>query len=90
MLAQYASELIFIVANDATIKTATKIATPKITVRVTRRLKPLKSNRRNEYVVTIGEPNYLALRFIKLCKKAGEPFPVKKIQLNYIKKTASK
>lgn len=34
-------------------------------------------------VLTAGRPNYLARRFIKACKKAGEPFPVKKIQLRF-------
>lgn len=34
-------------------------------------------------VVTVGPPNYLERRFIKLAKKAGEPFPIKKIQLKW-------
>jgi len=35
--------------------------------------------------VTFGAPNYAERKFIKLCKKAGEPFPVKKIQLKFAK-----
>jgi len=31
-------------------------------------------------VVTYGAPNYIEAKFVKVCKKAGEPFPVKKIQ----------
>jgi hypothetical protein len=34
---------------------------------------------------TIGIPNYLR-EFIRKCKKAGEPFPVKKIQLKFLPK----
>ena len=34
-------------------------------------------------VFTAGRPNYLARRFIKFCRRAGEPFPVKRIQLRY-------
>ena len=36
-----------------------------------------------EIRVTVGRPNYLARRFIKACRRAGEPFPVKRIQLRY-------
>ena len=36
-----------------------------------------------EIRVTGGRPNYLARRFIKACRRAGEPFPVKRIQLRY-------
>jgi len=37
-------------------------------------------------VLTIGRPNYAEREFIKLCKKAGEPFPVKKMQLKFYPK----
>lgn len=33
--------------------------------------------------LTAGRPNYQERKFIKLCKKAGEPFPIKKIQLKF-------
>lgn len=33
--------------------------------------------------LTIGRPNYSERKFIKQCVKAGEPFPIKKIQLKY-------
>ena len=33
--------------------------------------------------LTVGRPNYLARRFVKACLKAGETFPVKKIQLRF-------
>ena len=34
-------------------------------------------------VVKIGSPNYAERAFIKACQKAGERFPVKKIQLKF-------
>ena len=34
-------------------------------------------------VVKLGAPNFQERAFIKHCVKAGEPFPVKKIQLKY-------
>lgn len=36
-----------------------------------------------ELTITHGKPNYLEREFIKLCKKAGEPFPVKNVQLKF-------
>jgi len=66
--------------NDFKLKSGTKFISPLLTIKVTRRLKPYKRNLRNEFVVTIGKPNYSALAFIKDCKKAKEPFPVQKIQ----------
>lgn len=59
-------------------KGAVKYLAPNRIVRAT-----LISNFRGHanIVVTIGRPNYLEQRFIKLCKRAGEPFPVRRIHL---------
>lgn len=38
-----------------------------------------------EITLTIGKPNYIEREFIKKCQKAKEPFPVKKIQLKFLK-----
>lgn len=65
---------------------ATKYVSTKEVVRAVRRTykangrNPSKS-RRVEITLTIGQPNYLERDFIALCKKAGEPFPVKKVQV---------
>ena len=67
-----------LIGSDA--KTATKYIDEKTVVRATWRHKPSGRNSREEMVVTIGIPNYLERDFIKSCKKAGEPLPVKKIQ----------
>jgi len=64
------------------IKTATKYISEMITVKATKRcVKKLKT----EFVVTIGKPNFKEREFIKLAKKSGEPFPIKKIQLIFKK-----
>jgi hypothetical protein len=65
------------------VKTAVKILAPTFTVRATRRFKPSKKDTRPEIILTMGEPNYQETEFIKKCKAAGEPFPVKKVQLKY-------
>lgn len=45
-----------------------------------------KRDRRVTVVVSFGRPNYAERLFIKRCRKAGEPFPVKKVQLKFPKK----
>lgn len=62
-------------------RTAFKVIDEKTVVKASWRFKPNGRNSREEMVVTFGAPNYEAREFIKKCKKAGEPFPVKKVQL---------
>jgi len=38
---------------------------------------------RIEILFKIGRPNFEEREFIKKCKKAGEPFPIKRIQVKY-------
>ena len=73
-------------ASDA--KTATKFIDEKTVVRATWRNKTFRNKNvtRKEMVVTFGAPNYIERNFIKACKKAGEPFPVKKIQFRFYPK----
>jgi len=63
---------------------ATKYISEKLTVKATRKLygkKRLPSRKAYEIVITAGKPNYDERAFIKKLGKAGEPFPVKKVQL---------
>lgn len=62
-------------------KTATKYMGSKLVVRATWRHKPSQRNTCEEMVVTYGAPNYLEVKFIQDCFAAGEPLPVKKVQL---------
>jgi hypothetical protein len=68
-------------------KTATKFISPKLVIRASQRLYrgklPPSNSRSIDIVLTIGAPNYEAREFIKACKKAKEPFPIKKIQLRF-------
>ena len=62
----------------------TKYYSEKYTARATRQLYNKKiHNGKIEIRFTIGRPNFKEREFIKQCKKAGEPFPVKKIQIKY-------
>lgn len=60
---------------------ATKYVSPQLTVKATRRHRFSRRETRNEILVTIGVPNYLEQRFIRACRKAGEPFPVRRVQV---------
>lgn len=74
-----------IMRSDA--KRATKYLDARTIVRATRR-----HNGANEFVLKLGTPNYAEREFIKSCRKAKEPFPVKKVLLQFYpkKKVASK
>jgi hypothetical protein len=68
-----------LLASDA--RTAVKYLSPARIIKATRRLgRPSKRDKREELVVTIGAPGYRERLFIHACRRAGEPFPVKKTQ----------
>ena len=60
---------------------AVKYFDAKTVVSVCRPYKHKARDTRSDFVLKIGAPNYLERKFIVLCKAAGEPFPVKKIQI---------
>lgn len=66
---------------------ATKFFSETLIVRGVRRTYGGKIAKGNtEILLTIGKPNYAEREFIKACKKAGEPFPVKNIQIKWPEK----
>lgn len=70
-------------------KRATKYLSPDFVISAQRKSWGGKINRKDrtiELVVKIGKPNYTERVFIKMCKKAKEPFPVKKVQVKFFKK----
>lgn len=72
---------------------ATLILSPTEVVRATRRWyrrTRTQSAKRIEVIVTIGRPNYLERDMVKACKRAGEPFPVRKVQLKFRKAAAAR
>ena len=83
----YYNEVIEAVLGGDVVK-ATKFISPTEIVRAvrTRYHGKLRKVGNIEISLTIGKPNYVEREFIKACKKAGEPFPVKKVQLKLNKK----
>jgi hypothetical protein len=64
-------------------KKATVYLAEKLVVSVCRRFKFSRRNTRDDFVLKIGAPNFEQRMFIKRCKKAGEPLPVRKVQLQF-------
>ena len=65
---------------------ATLYLSPKEVIRATRPCYGGKLPRKGsnlEIVLTHGRPNYEERQFISKCKKAGEQFPVKQVQLRF-------
>jgi len=77
---KYVGQVVSAVINDNAYK-ATKYVNDRYVIKATRRGKPDGRDSRRETIVTVGAPNYAEREFIKMCKRAGESFPVKKIQL---------
>jgi len=84
---------LFTIVCDALIKSdaksAIKFIDEKTIVRATWHNKPSGRNNRETMVVSFGAPNYIDREFIAKCKKAKEPFPVKKIQFRFWPKKKS-
>lgn len=80
---QYCDLAYVLVTSDA--HEAVKYLSPKHVIKATRIAFQNKIDKRRNIEIrfTDGRPNYHAREFIKRCKKAGEPFPVKKIQLKF-------
>lgn len=67
---------------------ATKFVSDAETVtakRVMYRGKIDKRSKRTSVVLSFGRPNYAEREFIRRCRKAGEPFPLKRVQLKFPK-----
>ncbi len=69
---------------------AVLFVSPKLVIRGTRRFysngaKPKPDKNRIEVLISVGPPNYREREFISACKRAGESFPVKKVQLAFKK-----
>ena len=65
------------------VRKATVYLSDKETIVIARPHKADKRSKSATFVLTVGRPNYESREFIKACKKAGEKFPVRKVQLKY-------
>lgn len=76
-------KLIEAITDSEAIK-ATAYLSDGLVIKATKRIyKHRQPTKQTEILVTIGRPNCQERGFIKTCKRAGETFPVKKIQLKF-------
>lgn len=80
-ISQAVAGCLHLLGENRDMKKATKYLEEKLVVSVCRRFKYTKRHTLEDFVVKVGYPNYLEVRFIRACKEAGEPFPVRKVQL---------
>lgn len=78
-------DLIEVLNKDKTLQSATYVVNPKKTIRVTRQRKPHGRDRYSSYIVTMGVPNYISVKYIRKMKKDSslpslftKTFPVKR------------
>ena len=64
-------------------KKATKYFSDREVLKATYQGRRSKRNTRHTILFTIGTPNYAEREFIKKAKRAGEPFPVKRVQMKF-------
>lgn len=71
-------------------RSATVYLSPTARVTATHIHKPDRRNRHTTIAVTYGALNWAGREFVKACKRAGEPLPVRKVQLRWWPKPRKK
>lgn len=69
--------------SDPKVRTATAYMSPTYTMRLSLVLPPDRWAHRRYFSLTLGKPNFEGRKFIAAAQAAGEPFPVKKVQLRF-------
>lgn len=82
-LAQAVTKATNLLIDDGTIRKATVFLNDRMVVKATRQRKMDRRDQSATFLLTLGRPNFVERRFIRLCKQAGEPFPVKKVRIQY-------
>lgn len=76
-------EKVFAALRDPSVRKATCYISPTEVITATRPHKLDKRSKSHSILLTMGRPNFRGRMFVKACQKAGEPFPVKKIQIKH-------
>lgn len=77
------ASIIAMLVDTQNARKVTAYLAPDYTMKASRQRPYAKRDKAETFIVTHGRPNYEEREFIKLAKKAGEPFPIKKIQLKF-------
>lgn len=68
------------VVTGTNVRRATAYISPALTMKATAQRRQSNRDRSATVLVTVGAPNFLEKRFIRLCQKAGMCFPLRQIQ----------
>ena len=71
-------------------RSATVYLSASARVTATHLHKPDRRNRHTTIAVTYGQLNWAGREFVRACKRAGEPMPVRKVQLRWWPKKRAK
>lgn len=71
------------VAMQPNTRRATAYISPKLTIKATAQRRHDKRGNSETILLTIGAPNFLERRFIRICQKAGMSFPLSQIQWKF-------
>ena len=71
------------VLNVKNCRRATAYMSESLTIKATNQRQLDKRDQSATVLVTIGRPNFVERRFIRLCKKAGMAFPLNQIQWKF-------
>lgn len=73
----------FAILGSRDIRQATVYLSSDLVVHATARHRVGKVFRFRDLILKVGKPNFVQRRFIRLCEKAGESLPVRKVQLKF-------
>lgn len=71
------------VVMSTNVRRATAFISPKLTLKATAQRRQDRRDKSATVLVTIGTPNFVERRFIKVCQKAGMGFPLNQIQWKF-------
>ena len=81
--ARYFTKAIDTMLARPELRSCTVYVSDKLRVTATRLFKADRRNTRETIAVTYGSLNYAGREFVKACKKAGEPLPVRQPQFKW-------
>lgn len=76
-----AAKCVAALESNPDMRRATVFLSEKFTVKVTRQRPHRRRARYEGFVLSCGAPNYAERQFLRACRKAGEPLPVRRVQL---------
>lgn len=71
------------VLNVRNVRKATAYISERRVIKATAQCRANKRSKSVTILVTVGKPNFVERRFIRLCKKAGMVFPLRQIQWRF-------